>query len=262
MPLSFTPISVRGRWHGSTWTVQDEHELAVVLARVAIGQSAVVERILRDTDCLAPDMPSDGAHGARRLLTVTSEHSTVHRDGWMFQVISWVAAHLQGVAAEEKTLIRPPHMIHAQKGQDGLVIEYADDDIARVVICEDKATKSPRKQFRNKVLPDFDHYETGARDNELIASVTSVLARHKIYNADDIVANILWKDQRAYRVAVTVPPSRTSVPAQKRLFKGFEKSVQGDVNRRRVELLPLTCLRPWMNALADQALAIIGTHDV
>ena len=262
MPLSFTPISVTGRWHGSTWTVQNEHELAAVVARVAIGQSTVVERILRDTDCIAPDMPTSGFQGARRLLTVTSEHSTVHRDGWVFQVISWLAAHLQALDAEEKTLIRPPHMIRAQKGQDGLVIEYADDDIARVVICEDKATGSPRDLFRSQVLPDFDQYETGARDNELIAGVTSVLTRHEVDNADNIVANIFWEDQRAYRVAVTVPSAQTSIVAQKRLFAGYEKSVEGDVNRRRVALMPLASLRPWMNALANEALTIIDKHHV
>ena len=262
MPLSFTPISVKGRWLGSAWTVENEHELAVVIARVAIGQSAVVERILRDTDCIPPDMPSSGVHGARRLLTATSAHSTFHRDGWLFQVISWVAAHLHGLAAEDTMLIRPPHMIHAQKGQDGLVIEYASDDIARVVICEDKATTSPRERFRSEVLPDFNCYETGARDNELIAGVTSVLVRHNIDNADDIATNILWEDQRAYRVAVTVSPNDTSISAQERLFKGYEKSVEGDVNRRRVELMPLASLRPWMNALADRALTIIDKHHV
>ena len=262
MPLSFTPISMKGRWHGFTWTVQDEHELAVVLARVAIGQSEVVERILRDAECLPPDMPGGGAQGARRLLTVTAGHPAAQRDGWIFQVISWVAAHLQGAAAEEKTLVRPPQMIHAEKGQDGLLIEYSDGDIARVVICEDKATKSPRKQFRDKVLPEFDLYETGARDNELIAGVTSILARHEVHDADEAIANILWEDQRAYRVAVTVTANHTLPPAQGRLFKGYEQAVNGHITRRRVELLPLADLRPWMKDLADRALAIIDKHDV
>ena len=153
-------------------------------------------------------------------------------------------------------------MIHAQKGQDGLVIEYADDDVARVVICEDKATKDAKKQFQRKVLPDFDHYETGARDHELIAAVTSILVSHNIDNSDGIVARILWEDQRAYRFAVTVPPNRTSASAQKRLFKGYDESVKGDISRRRLELMPLTQLRPWMSALADKAIAIIDNHDV
>lgn len=262
MPLSFTPISIQERWHGSTWIVQDKHQLAVALARVAIGQSAVIERILRDADCLAPDMPSGGAQGARRLLTVTAGHPVVHRDGWIFQVISWVAAHLQSAASDEKTLIRPPQMIHAQKGQDGLLIEYSGGDIARVVICEDKATKSPRKQFRDEVLPEFDVYETGARDNELIAGVTGILARHEVLDADEVIANILWESQRAYRVAVTGTDHHTLPPAQGRLFKGYEQTVHGHVTRRRVELMPLADLRPWMKDLADRALAIVDKHHV
>ena len=262
MPLSFTPIGVKQEWLGTTWTVEDEYALAAMLARVAIGQSAIVEKILQDTGCTTPDMATGGIQGARNLLMIRNGRSPAHRDGWVFQVISWITTHLQANAPDKKTMIRPPHMIHAQKGQDGLVIEYSDEDIARVVICEDKATMYPRQQFRDKVLPDFDDYETGARDNELIAGVTSILARHDIENADDIVANILWEDQRAYRVALTVAPNQTSTTAQTGLFEGYVQSVQGDIMRRRVELMPLTCLRPWMNALADKALALIDQHDV
>ena len=262
MPLSFTPIRFGNIWYGSTWVVEDEEELANALVRVAIGQFAVVEKILRDTNCLTPDMPSDGVQGARNLLTVASSKSAAHRDGWIFQVISWIAAHLQAGAAEQRMLIRPPHMIHAQKGQDGLVIEYSDEDIARIVICEDKATKYPRKQFRDSVLPEFINYETGARDHELIASVTSILTRHETDNTDRIVANILWEDQRAYRVAVTVTAKQTSFADRVRLFKGYKESVPGNVERRRVELMPIVDLRSWMNSLADKALAIMDKHYV
>ena len=38
-------------------------------------------------------------------------------------------------------------MMRTLPGQDGLIIEYSEDDIARVVICEDKATKKPRKRI-------------------------------------------------------------------------------------------------------------------
>ena len=148
------------------------------------------------------------------------------------------------------------------KGQDGLLIEYSDTDVARVVICEDKATRLPRKQIKDKVLPDFAHYETGARDNELIAAVATILSRHGIDDADQIAEDILWDNQRAYRVAVTVTPKHTTTGAQKKLFTGYVGSVPGSVERRRVELMPLKDLRPWMTSLADRALAIIDDHDV
>lgn len=102
----------------------------------------------------------------------------------------------------------------------------------------------------------------GERDNELIASVTSLLSHHKVDNADDIAADILWEDRRAYRIAVTVRPGYTSGEAQESMFKGYESSVRGDVTRRRIELMPLHSLRPWMKDLADRAIQIIDQLDV
>lgn len=251
MPLSFTKITGGSAWRGCTWTVRDEDELARMISGVAMGQARVVERILAETGCTASVCTAAGRQGARNLLTAEHGHNVAHRDGWIFQVISWIASHLQAREASDKTFIRPPQMIHAEKGQDGLIIEHSNDDIARVVICEDKATKSPRKQIRDAVLPDFEHYETGARDNELIAAVTSVLGQNDIKNVDAIVEGILWNQQRAYRVAATVGLNDAK---PSRLFKGYEKSVCGDVSRRRVELMPLAELRPWMNKIANKAL--------
>lgn len=261
MPLSFTKISARRMWRGSTWTVQDEDELAIMIARVAVGQATVVERILRETGCAASHcIATAGRQGARALLCVDNGSPRAHRDGWMFQIISWIASHLQANAMSNTVLIRPPHMIHADKGQDGLLIEYSGDDIARVVVCEDKATEHPRRQIRAAVLPDLDHYETGQRDNELIAGVTSILGQNGVAAADAIVENILWHEKRAYRVAVTVGDKHAAQPA--RLFKGYETSVDGPVSRRRVELMPLADLRAWMDKLAEKALDAIDSRHV
>ena len=163
-------------------------------------------------------------------------------------------------------LIRPPHMIHAEKGQDGLIIEYSDDDIARIIICEDKATKHARKQIREKVFPDLAHYESGSRDNELIAGVISILGNHHVEDADAIVEKILWDEQRAYRIAVTVGANDASPSARprrfERYFRGYADAVRGDVSRRRVELMPLADLRTWMDRLARKALAAIDQRHV
>lgn len=263
-PLAFTKICGESMWCGSAWTVKDEDELAMMIARVAIGQATVVERILKETGCAAIQLgAASGRQGAHNLLHVESGTSQAHRDGWMFQVISWIASHLQANSASDRVLIRPPQMIHADKGQDGLLIECSGDDIARIVICEDKATEDPRRQFRTKVLPDLEHYETGERDNELIAGVTSLLSQHGVDDADAIVENILWKEKRAYRVAVTVGDRQASRPAA--LFEGYATYVKGNVLRRRVELMPLADLRIWMDKLAKKALRaldVIEQHHV
>lgn len=257
MPITITPIHQKGCWSGSTWTIADEGQLAELIARVAIGQSRTVERILRATGDLPTSYPRGGFEGARELLTVGIGDSTYHRDGWVFQVIAWIAAH----RFDDQALIRAPQMIKADKGLDGLIIEFDDNGIAHVVICEEKATKNPRKQVKSKVWPEFEQFETGVRDNELIASVTSLLEISRDPDPDGTVADILWSEKRAYRVAVTVGKKHASAKGRKGLFKGYEKSVLGEVTRRRAETLVVENVRKWIHCIAERALAEIDSAE-
>ncbi|MEM8773170.1 MAG: hypothetical protein AAGD92_16115 [Pseudomonadota bacterium] len=257
MPISFTPISEEGCWSGSTWAVDDDHALADMIARVALGQSRSVERILQATDALPPDYPTGGFLGAKALLSVEEGADPYHRDGWVFQVISWIAAHRQNADA----LIRAPQMIKADKGLDGLIIEFDDDDVAHVVICEEKATEHARQKVKGAVWPEFANFETGARDNELVASVTSLLERSGDSEPDKTVADILWRDTRAYRVAVTVGEGHSNSAGRKRLFKGYEKIVSGHVDRRRAETLFLDDIRAWIAEIATRAHAVVDEAE-
>lgn len=253
MPVSFTPIRENGCWFGSTWTIEDEDALAEMIARVALGQSRVVERILQTTDALPGDYPTGGFSGAKALLTVAKGADSYHRDGWVFQVISWIAAHRQDAEA----LIRPPQMIKADKGLDGLIIEFDNNEVARVVICEEKATENARQKVKGAVWPEFEVFETGARDNELVATVAALLERSGDPDPDKTVADILWEDKRAYRVAVTVEEGTSNEAGRKRLFKGYDTIVSGEVDRRRAETLPLRDIRVWISAIAAKATTII-----
>lgn len=258
MPISITPVAEKDYWSGSTWTVEDEDQLAELIARVAIGQSRTVERILQATGDLPASYPKGGFEGARKLLTVGTGDKTYHRDGWVFQVIAWIAAH----RFDEDALIRSPQMIKADKGLDGLMIEFDDDGIAHVVICEEKATQHPRQKVKSQVWPEFEQFETGARDNELVASVTSLLEKSDDPDPDQTVADILWKEKRAYRVAVTVGEKHATPKGRKRLFKGYEEKVLGDVDRRRAETLVLDDVREWLGGIAKKALVAINDAEV
>ena len=253
MPISFTPIYEQDCWSGSTWTVHDEAALAQMVARVALGQSRSVERILIATDASSIGHLTGGFAGAKELLTVQEGADPYHRDGWLFQVVSWIAAHRQARGA----LIRAPQMIKADKGLDGLIVEFDDNKMARVVICEEKATEQARQKIREAVWPEFEHFETGARDNELVATVTALLERSGDGDPDKTVADILWRDKRAYRVAVTVGQSHSTTEGRKRLFEGYDSIVSGDVARRRAETLLLDDVRAWIDTIASQATAIL-----
>jgi hypothetical protein len=257
MPISITPVAEKDSWSGSTWTIEDEDELAELIARVAIGQSRAVERILRSTGDLPADYPKGGFEGARKLLTVGTGVKSYHRDGWVFQVIAWIAAH----CFDEDALIRAPQMIKADKGLDGLIVEFDVNGVAKVVICEEKATENPRQKVKSQVWPEFEQFETGARDNELVASVTSLLEKSDDPDPDQTVADILWKETRAYRVALTVGNKHASTKGRKRLFKGYEKKVSGEMERRRAETLVLDDVRKWLDGISEKALAAINEAE-
>lgn len=257
MPISFTPINKEGCWYGSTWIVDDEDALAEMIARVALGQSRGVERILKATDALPAGYPTGGFAGAKALLTVEEGVDPYHRDGWVFQVISWIAAHRQDADA----LIRAPQMIKADKGLDGLIVEFNDDDVARVVICEEKATEHARQKIKGAVWPEFAEFETGARDNELVATVAALLERSGDLEPDKTVADILWSDKRSFRVAVTVGGAHATAKGRKRLFKGYEDVVSGGVDRRRAETLPLDDIRLWIASIAEKSAAIVSEAE-
>lgn len=255
MALALTPVREGELWAGSTWAVEDEDVLAALIARVAIGQSRVAARILHE-DGLVPDSyPMGGYEGARHLLRVGPSGDPAHRDGWLFQVISWVAAH----RANRPGLIRSPHMRHADKGLDGLLVEFDDAEIARVVISEEKATKNARDTVRDKVWPEFQDFETGRRDAELIDGVSALLASSP--DSDAVVAAIFWNEKRAYRVAVTIDDKHSSAEGRKALYKGYEAAVSGEVGRRRAEAFQVQDLRPWFDSLAAKATANIDAEE-
>ncbi len=252
MPISFTPIGQDGCWMGCAWSIDDEDELARLIARVALGQSRYVERILQQTDCADLAPVASAFEGARNLLSVPPGKDPYQRDGWMFQVMSWVAAHRQ----DDGALIRSPHMNHAHKGFDGIhvQVDHNTDKVLSVIICEEKATEHPRNMISSDVWPEFETLETGKRDNELVAEVTAMLDRAAQIDPDQAAAQIFWKEARAYRISITVGDAHADEAGRERLFEGYDEKVDGSVDRRRSETLHLQDLRAWMNDIAQRAL--------
>jgi len=252
MPITLVAIGAKDKWSGSHWVISDEKALAILIGRVALGQARHVVKILKETDG-SPNTIQSALKGAKELLSASSEKEAEHRDGWMFQIISWIAAYKE----KPDAIIKAPHIIRADKGFDGLVVEHDNNEVKYVVICEDKATKNPRTTVRAKVWPEFADFNSGARDNQLIEAVTSLIEQQHPDDADEVVAKVFWDEQRAYRVAVTGKSKHSKPERQLKLFKGFEKVISGEEALRRAHVLTLTDLRPWMANLADQALAFV-----
>jgi hypothetical protein len=205
---------------------------------------------------MTPGASADHTAAAIKLLTVNPGEDPWHRDGWIFQTISWIAAHHQ---LGRGAVTRPPHILKAHKGFDGMQLELSEDgkSVTAVIVFEDKATDNARATIRKDVWPGISALEAGQRVTELTHETTAILeAQQRLdseINVDVAIANILWKDARRYRVSITIGDTHVQQDARARLFKGFDETAPGDVRRRRAETFYIPELRKWMDAFAKRA---------
>lgn len=249
MPFEFTDTTNDPAWSGSSWKVVNEDDLAKLIARVALGQSRYAERILKETGFAGPKAKESTLAGAIRLLTVSNPDEPYHRDGWIFQVISWVAAHMQ----DATSLIREPHMIHAHKGFDGIhvMLNPETELVDHVRICEEKATENARTTITSKVWPELKGLERAERDHQLLSELIGILRLHPGIDIDNAIEQIVWKDARSYRVSITTEVGEDPTMT----FRGYPEVVDGKISRRRAEALQVKDVRKWMAEIADKSIA-------
>lgn len=259
MPIKFTEISNEEKWVGSDWSIVDTDDLAHHIARVTLGQYRHVAKVLAATGASALRPHETAFTGARSLL-ISTQKDPWHRDGWIFQVISWIAAHLQSSGE----LIAPPHMQHADKGFDGLHlhVDRKTSSITRAVICEEKATENPRDMIRDEVWPEFEYFETGSQDHRLVSEVTQLLETSPDLDPDVAIANVLWNKTRSYRVSITIGDTHNSEKGRARLFKNYEDQVCDNVIRRRAETFYQEDVRSWIVEIATKSLEVLDELEV
>jgi hypothetical protein len=259
MSITLTPFEHGELCHGSTWTVEDEDVLADQIARIALGQSRHVQKVLAGANLGPAPTTADAAAGAITLLTVAGEDPW-HRDGWIFQAMSWIAAN----RATPGGIIRSPHMILAHKGFDGLQLELDQDTgaVVAAVIFEDKATDNPRDTIRDDVWPEFSKLEAGERENVLTAEVVALLQTQPGIDPDIAIQNIIWKEARCYCISITVGDTHANDAGRLRLFRDYDTIAAGAVKGRRGETFCIHDLRRWMNKLAQKAIVAVKANMV
>lgn len=259
MTLVLTAVDHDDLCHGWMWEIENEDELVDLTARVAVGQYRHIGRILEGLGGRPPVTTGEHVSDAIRKLAPDTDGSTWRRDGWLFQIISWIAAHHNKGTA----IVRAPHIRKADHGFDGLHLEMSDDgkSIAAVVICEDKATSHPRGTISAKIWPDFAKLEANERITDLTHDVTSLLeTQFGAYSDVDIqsaVEEIIWKDARRYRISITVKDEAQDAETRAALFAGYGEHVGGPVVRRRAETIRIDDLRVWFASFADRVAARI-----
>ena len=252
MTLTLTQIDHDDLCHGWQWVVEDIEILAERVARVAMGEYRHIAQILEGLNVTPPKTKADQAADAIMKMQPSANGDPWQRDGWIFQTISWIAAHQQ----KHEAAIQQPHIYRAHKGYDGIQLELSKDgtSVSALIIFEDKATDNARKTIREEVWPGIKALEEGRRAGELTHEATAILETQQHLtphlNIDEAVDNILWKEIRRYRVSITIGDAHKDEAGRKGLFKDYDTSAPGDIVRRRAETMHFDDLRNWMDSFA------------
>lgn len=169
-----------------------------------------------------------------------------HRDGFLFQLIMWLAAHMD---LDEGDLVALPHTQASAKGQDSIVVHVGTGAEIALSICEDKATQRPRDTVRSQVWPEIQDYESGGRRDELRSNIIATLGVGGVpeTEAQRLVREMSWEGKCRYRVRVTIDRVRGQ-----HVFRGFDEIVNGGSERRRGETFKVHELRTWMASFATK----------
>ena len=262
MPITLTPFTSKTLCFGNKWEITNQPVLEEVVATVLLGRADHAQKILDGLNISTSQRNINNAiDDAITKLTVVSGTEPYHRDGLIFQIFSWVAAHKNSTS---NTVIAAPHLIPAQKGFDGLQVDISSDNnyVESVRIFEDKATNNPRGKINGEVWPEFKTFFDGERESELDQGIITLLKcnTEKINNIDQAIESLIWKNIRKFRVAVTVKNSHDTPKKIKNLFSGYDTIIPGDVDLRQSEYICFDDLRPWMDKFSNNVITLLESR--
>lgn len=277
LPLKFEEASHPPSCVLTTWTVHEPKKLAEALAwlylrkerhaaRVTqalepggaalpgrVVENAITALSVRTDDLLDALASTDDAE--RKAAEAKRDTRVEHRDGLLFQHISWIAAFMRLPNAKAT----PPHVRQADKGFDGVLLEIdpAQTALSRIVLCEDKASISPRSLVTGSIWPEIKQIQVNAKDREILAALTAILDTMPEIDQESVIDATEWRGVRQFRVALTAGSDQVKGGGYQHLFAGFEGAAGGDIEARMAEVMPMSEVRPYLADLAERVIAVL-----
>lgn len=232
---------------GIVFSVTDADALAIAIARILIQEYDFARQLITNSPNQPGDLDYSGINFDDIIARRLHPHDIYHRDGFIFQHMMWLAAHLDKNIDD---LVSVPHSQGSSKGQDGIIVHRGNQAVSFLTICEDKATDNPRKTIREDVWPEIQKYENDERMDELRSNTIATLCTGGLTpnQAINLIRGICWTGKRMYRVRVTIDVNGRNHG----LFDGFTGLVSGDPKKRRGETVEINDLRSWMTTLSGK----------
>ncbi len=265
LAIKSSQVSVDSHVTGHEWAVDDLLPLAELIAIILLGQAEHAAQVIQTFEPSVPAYTDDDliedAKGQMQIKGTRAREraaSRAHRDGFLFECMSWIAARQEG---DERTYLKDPHLDPTSHGLDGLILQLAPTtaEIVRATICEDKCTRNPRSTFR-KVLKYFgEHHDGAKRARDLVANAAELIRDSGLRGTAAVraAAKVTDRSIRCYRAALTTPV--LSAPDRVKLFRGYDALAGIGQDQRIGATFALPGhLRKWFRSLAEE---VVQTLD-
>lgn len=262
MPLTINPFPADPECQGTQWAIADVDQLATLVGTVLIGRARHAASVLEGVQHNPSSTSVAQKESLRVQLHPASDGARWQRDGLLFEIICWICAKK---SAEPGDLISDPHLSSTQQGIDTLHLRF--DPAARTVstatICEQKCTTNARTEFRTKVIPAFNEWISGKRDNQLTSISIALLTVHNLSDAEQtaIFDKLVQSRPLAFRAALTVTPTPFAKEKCIAVFKDY-KDLTPTINNRSGDTFPLVDIRSWFQQFSDLVWKKIEAEDV
>lgn len=268
-PLECQSCEIDEHCIGERWQPSNEDELAALVAIVAMGQASQASYILEELIPAEPAFSFEELRNEAKIrLTVEEPASDPrkgypkwHRDGFVFEVISWTAAKL---THGESALLKDPHVSATSQGLDGLMLKLTAEgnEVESSTIFEDKCSDNPREIFLSDVIYAFQKRHRNFRSAEVIDAAAALLRSagmpHK--DAARLSAAVTDRSKRKYRAAFSLAGGHDSLEGRKKLFADYNR-VEDITAEQRIgaSFIAPSEMRSWIAQLADKAIAYLDS---
>jgi len=251
MPLNILDHPALPECLGLQWAVLDDAKLVELTSLVLIGRARHVAQILAGAQKQPGIVGLALKAQLHRQLTPKSQPTIYHRDGLLFEIITWIAAAMHATALE---VLSDPHLSSTQQGIDTIKITLdSAKQLEAATIFEQKCTENPRSQFQGEVLPTFKKWIAGEFDNKLSQLVLALVDRFQLTEQQQttLYDRLLQTRPLAFRAALTVTPEIFDEQKCVQLFKDYS-DLSTPQAYRHGDTFPLVDVRAWFAQFADR----------
>jgi len=268
MPITASTVPINDDCIGDNWLITDEDELARLVGLIAKAQAGHAECILRGI------VPTAAVYSAAEeaeirndaivAMTVakdatgkeTDSTAKYHRDGFLFEAISWIVARRQ---TAPETLVRDPHVYATTQGLDGLMIELnaARDTVIKTTVIEDKCTDNQKYIFNYRTLPVLQEYH--ASNRKVLESATTLLRQGvPLASLTVVAAQVTDKKLRAYRAGFPITTMQDDQASRAEIFARYGRiEHMAQTDRIGGTLITGANIRDWFEQFALKVIATL-----